>query len=163
MAGRTDDTPAPSAVEHELDGSRERLADLLDELDRRRHEILDMPAQLRKHMVPFAIGAGVLVAGVTAAITIAVHRKRERRRLTVKAHRLREAFGRMARHPDRVARERPSAFIKVITAAATTALSIVARRVVRATMERAAYARKNRQLVASSNGSGHPSLSAPRW
>ena len=71
--GVSGDEPAPVAIEREIGELREDLDQLVDELDRRRHDALDWRLQLRKHARPIAVGACVVLGG---AVLIAARRRR---------------------------------------------------------------------------------------
>lgn len=82
------DTSAPAeAVEADIARSRERLGALLDELNRRRHDLFDVRLQLRRHALSFALAAGAVVALAAAVIGTAVRRRRRRRRLVERVRR----------------------------------------------------------------------------
>src|SRR5688500_560634 len=116
--GLLDKTTPPGDVEAELDRTRRRLGELLDELGRRRHELGDVRLQLRRHAVSIALAAGGAAALIAVAIGAAVRRRRHRSGLRERAHRLRVALHRAVAHPERVAREKPAIWKKVLAAAA---------------------------------------------
>lgn len=60
-----------------IDATREELGTYLSELDRRRHEALDLKLQIRKHP-GVLIGAGVAVAGIVTGAVVMVARARKR-------------------------------------------------------------------------------------
>jgi hypothetical protein len=66
-----------SALEHEIESIRSELGDLVDELDRRRHEIVDVRLQARRH--PRAIALAVTAAGLIVAGHMALRRRRSQR------------------------------------------------------------------------------------
>jgi len=126
------DTEAPRAAAVQLGGEiavvRGELDTLLGELDRRRHEALDVPLQLRRH----ATGATVTVLAflLTAAggVWLTVWNRRRRARYTARAGRFRHALARMTEHPERVAAE-PTIPGKILTAAASAAVAALVKRV----------------------------------
>ncbi len=129
MAGElVTETVTPRVVEQELDVTRDRLGVLLDELSRRRHDLGDIGHQVRRHMVPVAVAAGVVGAAVALAIGLGVRHRRERKRLRTKAGHLRSALGRMVAHPERVARDKPNFGAKLLVAIASTAATVLIKR-----------------------------------
>src|SRR5262245_34849013 len=128
----------PSAVEAELERTRRRLGDLLDELDRRRHELKDVRLQMQRHAVSIMIAAGGAMALIAVAIGTTVRRRRRRNTLGERAHRLRVALRRAIAHPNRVAKEQPAIWKKVLAAAGSSAAGLVAKRAIRAATTRSA-------------------------
>jgi hypothetical protein len=61
-------TAEPRRIEREIEDLRAQLDELVDELDRRRHDAFDWRVQLRKHPRAAALGAGVLLAAVALAV-----------------------------------------------------------------------------------------------
>lgn len=121
-------------IEGEIDELRDELGVLVSELDRRRHEAMDVKLQIQRHAVPVAlIGLGALAA-VGALIAWRIHAKQERDRPMERARRLRIALERAAEHPDRVAAQDPTKVsqigAKVLTVAATTAAIAVTKKLV---------------------------------
>ena len=119
---------------------RDDLDVLLGELDRRRHEALDVPLQLRRH----ALGAGLTVLAFTLAaagsVGLTTWRRRRRKQLRARAGRLSQAIARMTEHPERVATE-PTIPAKIVTAA----VSAVAAALVKKLLERGVTALANGQ------------------
>jgi hypothetical protein len=122
---------SPRAVAEELGsevaGVREELDTLLSELDRRRHEALDVRLQLRRH----AVGAGVttiaLLATAAGSVWLTRWRRQRRARLTAKAGRFYHALSRMTEHPERVAAE-PTIVEKIAATAASAAVAYLAKK-----------------------------------
>jgi hypothetical protein len=118
----------PDRSEAQVERSRASLGGLLAELDRRRHQLTDMRRQLRQHPVAI-IGTLTATLGLIAAVTYrGLSTRAERRTFSGRAGRLRQALGRAIEHPERVARSEPSAGKKILVAAATSAVSVIARR-----------------------------------
>lgn len=114
-------------TEDDIDSLRRDLGRLVSELDRRRHELLDVRGQLRKHprvVIGAAAGAALLLGGLVA---VAVGNRRRHARPSVRAAEARRALARLLDHPDRVAAE-PSMGAKIATAAGVAAGAVVARR-----------------------------------
>ncbi len=93
-------------LEARADVARTSLFVTLEELDRRRHEALDVRHQLRAHLgaVLATTALGLVVATVAVAFVV-------RRAVSTRARRRSERWQmlqRAWRHPERVARERPS-------------------------------------------------------
>jgi hypothetical protein len=116
-------------VSGEIDTLRNELGGLVAELDRRRHEALDLGLQVRKHplLVAAVATAAALVLG--GALALVVHGRRERRRPSVRARETRRALARLFDHPNRVASE-PSVATKVGTAVAVALATALAKRLV---------------------------------
>jgi hypothetical protein len=135
---RSDHRSPRAAVEElggEVAGVREELDTLLSELDRRRHEALDVPLQLRRHAFGAGLTAMALVAAAAGSVWLAVWRRRRRARLSAKAGRFYHALSRMTEHPERVATE-PSIPKKIATAAANVAVAALVKKVLERTAVR---------------------------
>ncbi|MGZ6143270.1 MAG: hypothetical protein ACXWLM_08025 [Myxococcales bacterium] len=109
----------PRQIEREIDHLRVRLDRSLAELDRRRHELVDVRLQMKRHPRVF-VGAGVFVALVMGGVAFAVWRAHERDRPVAKVHRLRIAFGRAVEEPHKVARGDAPVWQKILAAVGTT-------------------------------------------
>ncbi len=120
---------AVGRVAGEIDTLRSELGGLVAELDRRRHEALDLGLQVRRHPVFVAAVTTAAALLLGAAIALAVRGRRQRRRPTVRARQARRALGRLFEHPNRVAAE-PSLAAKIGIAAAVAVASALARRLV---------------------------------
>ena len=116
-------------VAGEIDVLRTELGGLVAELDRRRHEALDLGLQVRRHPLFVAVVATAAAILLGGTIALAVRGRRERRRPTVKARQARRALGRLFDHPDRVAAE-PSFGAKLGAAVGIAVASVLARRLV---------------------------------
>ena len=96
-------------LEREIAASRERLSDVVAELDRRRHHLFSLGHHPLR-VAAIAAGAAAFASGVTFAI----YRRRKRRRaISRRARRLGQAFGRMAAHPERVASDAKSPVTRI--------------------------------------------------
>jgi hypothetical protein len=126
-----DGSPKPEEivgrVEGEIDMLRNELGGLVAELDRRRHEALDLGLQARRHPVLVASIATVAALLVGGAIALVVRTRHERRRPSVRAREARRALSRLFEHPDRVAAE-PSISNKVVTAVTVALATALAKR-----------------------------------
>jgi hypothetical protein len=114
-------------VHSEIDTLRSELGGLVAELDRRRHEALDLRLQVKRHPVLVAVVATTAALVVGGALAILVQGRRERRRPAVRARQARHAFARLMEHPDRVAAV-PSIGNKVATAVAVALVTGLAKR-----------------------------------
>ena len=125
-----DDAPrpeAPAELEHEVEEIREGMTDIVGELDRRRHEVVDWGWQLRKNAAPLVV-AGLGLAAIAAGVTtLSVRRKRRRNRPLAKARRFGEALSRMVAHPELVAQPRPSIARKALGAVVSEVAGSVAK------------------------------------
>jgi hypothetical protein len=88
-------------LEREADRVRARLLGTIGELDRRRHELLDLKLQIRRHAGDLLSILGGLLMGIgsTAAVLVLRERRRERR---MRQERFR-AVVRLWHHPERIA------------------------------------------------------------
>jgi hypothetical protein len=112
---------------------RTKLLHTVEQLDHRRHEVLDLRLQLRRHLRDLAIVGGILLVATSAGVALAVQRianaaQRRRRGRWILARDL-------WRHPDRAMRgERRSFLGQVLRSLAltvvTAAVTIPARRLV---------------------------------
>jgi hypothetical protein len=122
---------APRESARQLDGEiaqlREELANLIAELDRRRHEALDVKLQIRRHAFEVGLTGVALVAAASGAVVLGTWRARRRQRLMSRAGRLRQAVSRMVERPERVAVE-PTALRRILTAAATAATATLVKK-----------------------------------
>jgi hypothetical protein len=105
-------------IEREIDEVRRRLDKSLAELDRRRHDLMNVKLQVSKHpqAVLIAGGAAVLLLG---AVFLAARRSRPEPEPVRKLSRFRRAAARAAEHPERVARE-PPLWEKIAASVGTT-------------------------------------------
>jgi len=123
-------------ADDDVDSLRRELGRLVSELDRRRHELLDLRGQLRKHprvVIGAAAGAALLLGGLVA---LSVGNRRRRARPAVRAFEARRALVRLLDHPHRVAAE-PSMGVKIATAAGVAAGTVLARRLAERLVARA--------------------------
>jgi hypothetical protein len=114
-------------VSGEIDTLRQELGRLVAELDRRRHELLDVKLQVRKHPGLVIAAAGVAALLLGGMVGVAVRKRRQHARPTARARETRRALARLLDHPERVANE-PGLALKIATAAGVAAGSVVARR-----------------------------------
>ena len=105
MGKGTDSVAKSSAeLEDEIQTIRGEMTDIVGELDTRRHEMLDVRVQIRRHPVRFAVAAGIVAGIAIGAIALARWRRsRERRPLEQLSHLL-MALRRVVVHPEAVAR-----------------------------------------------------------
>src|SRR5437899_1202460 len=88
-------------LERKANVARARLLGVIDELDRRRHEILDLKLQLKKHASDVVSAAGGLLFGIGATVAVTLYRQSRYQR-RVRQERLR-ALVRLWRHPETIA------------------------------------------------------------
>jgi hypothetical protein len=118
------------ALQRDIERLRGDLANTVGELDRRRHAMFDVRAQLRLHLLPMILGTAALIGLVAGGIALAVRRHRREQQLPARLARLREALGRMVDKPKRVAND-PGVGRKIAAAAGGAAASLVAKRLVK--------------------------------
>src|SRR5437868_910120 len=118
---------APREIEREIEHLRTKLDRSLAELDKRRHELLDLKLQLKRHPGIF-IGAGGVVALMIGGVAFAIVRAHKREELPAKAHRFRIAVGRAVDKPQKVARGEAPWWEKVLASVGTTIAVAVAKK-----------------------------------
>jgi hypothetical protein len=111
----------------EIASIRDELDVLLAELDRRRHDLLDVRLQLRRHGKGTALTTLALAGVAAGAVWLTLGRRRRARRLTADAGRLPGAISGITEHPGRAAVVSTMAG-KVATAAASAAAASLVRR-----------------------------------
>jgi hypothetical protein len=119
----------PQQLETEITGLRDELGTLVAELDRRRHEALDIRLQLRRHAWAVAAAGTGVAATVAGLIWLVTRRAQRRNRLTAKASRLREGIARIVERPEGVATQ-PTMVGQLLMAAATAAAAMATRKAV---------------------------------
>jgi hypothetical protein len=117
------------ALQQDIDRLRGELANTVGELDRRRHDLLDVRAQLRRHPLPIALVAVALLAVAGGGIALGVMQRRRKQRLGARLERLQEALGRMVAKPNRVATDQ-GVGRKIVAAAGAAAASLTAKKLV---------------------------------
>jgi hypothetical protein len=119
-----------AALERQIVDIRGNLTVLVDELQRRRHEALDVRLQLRRHplvLTGVALGLGGLV---TLAVMALARRHRRRQTLGDRWRRLRRGLKHIVADPDAsTGHERP--WRRVLAAAGTAAAAQAGRRLAR--------------------------------
>jgi len=138
MSPRTNSHPrgaSPRESSRQIEGEiallREELGGLVAELDRRRHELMDIKLQARRHALGAALTGVGLLASAAGFVWLGAWRARRRRTVTARLGRLREAVSRMVERPERVATERgiPAKILATAaSAAAATAIKKVLER-----------------------------------
>ena len=121
--GHSSESPTfPRAAARQLDGEiaalREELGSLVGELDRRRHEALDVKLQARRHAGGLTVSGVALVAAASGLRWLTFRRHQP---MVSKAGKVGEALSRILHRPARVAAERGLAdrgLAKVISLAA---------------------------------------------
>jgi hypothetical protein len=133
------ESQAPRAAAEALGGEiavvRQELDTLLGELDRRRHEALDVPLQLRRHAFGVLLTVLALVITATGGVGLTLWRRRRTERLGARAGRLRHAISRMTEHPERVAAE-PTVPGKIAIAAANAAVAVLVKKLLESAAQR---------------------------
>jgi hypothetical protein len=144
--GNEDTSPRATArqLEAEIAVLREELSGLVGELDRRRHELLDVKLQVKRHAVGVALTGVALVSAASGLVWLGAWRAQRRARVLSRAGRLREAVSRIIDKPERVAAEATIPG-KIFTAAATAAVATL----VKKGLERAVNAALEKRRVRS--------------
>jgi len=130
---------SPQETVRQLNGEiamlREDLARLVAELDRRRHEALDVKLQVKRHALGVVLtGAAVLAAPL--GLGLATRRARPHRGLLAKARQVRDGLSRIVEEPERMAAQ-PTVLTTILTAAANAAGAIVIKKMLERSLERA--------------------------
>jgi hypothetical protein len=120
---------APEHVAGDIDRLRGELGRLVSELDRRRHEALDVRLQLRRHPLAAVLAASAAALVLGGLVALAVGRRRRRRSPMHRAREVRGALARLLDHPDRVAAE-TTLTDKILGAAGVVAATALTRRLV---------------------------------
>ena len=98
---------APRETARQLDADigrlRQELGGLVGELDRRRHELLDVRLQVRRHAVGATVAGFSLVAAAAGLVWLGVWHERRQQGLLARSGRLRQALSRAMDRPERVA------------------------------------------------------------
>ena len=129
MRNGSPSSPDVGRVAGEIDVLRNELGGLVSELDRRRHEALDLRLQVKRHPVLVATVATVAALVVGGAIALIVLDARRRRSPAHRAREVRDALSRLVDHPRRVAAE-PSMSNKIATAVGAAVATAIAKRLV---------------------------------
>jgi hypothetical protein len=138
-AERAADERTPRAIAERLGTEiavvRDELDSLVAELDRRRHNALDLRRQLERHAFGVALTTLALLATATGTVSFGIWRQRRWVRLPAQAGRLRHAIARMTEHPERVAAE-PTMAGKIVTAAASAAVAALVKKLLERAVQR---------------------------
>ncbi len=128
----------PRGLEHQVEDIRSNIDHIVDELDRRRHDLFDWRLQLRTHARTLGILAAVLAVTMAGTIAFSIWQSRRRARPLVKAKRWRSAVSHVIDHPEALVRRDASVGKKALTAAASAFSAGVAKRAAEQFMERRA-------------------------
>jgi hypothetical protein len=115
-------------LEREVDRIRGNIADLIRELNHRRHEALDLRLQFREHAGRMLLVGAVVVATIAGGIALVLSRLRRRRSIRLRVGQLRGALRRIAKHPERLAETGPSVSRKVAAAGGSAIASVLGKR-----------------------------------
>jgi len=122
------------AIEREIEGIRQKLDDLVDEFDHRRHQ-LNPVVLLRHHPLVVAAAGGMLLGAIAGSV--ALFRLRQRKAESInyswgaRGRRLGEAMGRLAGRPEAAVPKAPSIGKRLLAAGASVAAAVVVRRLAR--------------------------------
>jgi hypothetical protein len=115
-------------LEHEVEAIRGNLTRIAGELDRRRQRLFDWRLQLRTRARPITIAAASVVLLGGGLFVMGLLRRRRAFRAMALVRQWRSALARVARHPELVARPRPSISRNVANAAATSLVGAASRK-----------------------------------
>jgi hypothetical protein len=119
---------SPRDAARQLDGEisrlREELGELVGELDRRRHEALDVRLQVKRHALAATVTGLSVVAAAAGLVWLGAWRERRQQTLMARSGRLRAALSRAIDRPDRVAAQPtiPERIVGGVLTAAAAAL-----------------------------------------
>ena len=130
-------------LDGEIAALREELAGLVAELDRRRHELLDVKLQARRHAFGMAVTSVALLATASGFVWLGAWNSRRRRTTLSRVGRLREAISRVIDRPERVAAE-PGVPARILTAAANAAVATFIKRILERGLQRALHRNEER-------------------
>lgn len=123
---------AMQQAEHSADRIRDELLRTLEELDRRREDVLDVKRQAKEHW-PLLAGIGATLVGMVVA-KAALSRALAPGVHAYKQHKRRDALARAWEHPERIAPPRHSPILawapKLVTAAGAAVAFALTRRLV---------------------------------
>lgn len=138
---------------------REELAGLVAELDRRRHEALDVKLQVKRHGVEMALTAATLVAAAAGLVWLGAWRSRRREDLLSRTTKLRRAFSRVMGRPEPAAGD-PSLAGRILTATASGAVVALVKKLLEGGLDFALNRKRGRprgllrSLAGRGNGAG---------
>jgi hypothetical protein len=145
--GKSSPGASPQESTRQLDGEiaalREELAGLVAELDRRRHELVDVKLQIRRHALGLTLTGVALLATASGFVWLGAWHARRRRTVLSRFGRLREAVSRVIDRPERVAAE-PGVPARVLTAAANAAVATAIKKVLERGIQRARHRNEER-------------------
>ncbi|MBS2027458.1 MAG: hypothetical protein JST54_06080 [Deltaproteobacteria bacterium] len=121
-------------LQDEIAALRTELGGAVEELDRRRKQLMDLPTQLKQHALPVAIAATVGVLALAGLAAFAIAQRREQQRPRAKIRRARKAARRAIDHPERVAGGEPSLPVRLVLSVLTAAAGAAARKIVERTL-----------------------------
>ena len=130
-------------LDGEIAALREELAGLVAELDRRRHELLDVKLQAKRHAVGIALTGVGLLAAASGFVWLGAWHSRRRRTPLSRVGRLREAISRVIDRPERVAAE-PGVPARILTAAANAAVATAIKKILERGLHRALHRNEER-------------------
>ena len=114
-------------LEREIAASRERLGDMVAELDRRRHHLLSV----REHPLGIAAVAGAAALLAAGATFLLIRRRARMTGMRKRARGLSDAFTRMVAHPERVAPNAKSPYSRIAVAVVPILVKKIADGIVR--------------------------------
>jgi hypothetical protein len=112
----------PVEIEQEIEDLRTELTALVREIDRRRHDALDIRLQLRRNGPTILVALGAVALVIVGASTLASYRRRRRDSVQMRAANLLRAFTILSREdPDRLLHRSPDARSAALAALAKVA------------------------------------------
>jgi hypothetical protein len=112
----------------DISSIRSRLSGLISELDRRRHDAVDVKLQVRRHPISFVLVAVAAVGVVGGLVAWRLVARRHRNRLVTRLRGLRSVLGRVVRDPERMAQRTPRLGTRLLHAGGEATAGIVAKR-----------------------------------
>jgi hypothetical protein len=122
------DRAGTDGLYEDISAIQNRLGGLIGELDRRRHDVMDVKTQARRHLLSFVLVGVAAVGAVAGLIAWRVSEGRRRGRFVARVRGLRAVLGRVVRDPERMAQRQPRIATRLLVASGEATAGLVAKR-----------------------------------
>jgi len=112
-------------LERNIDEMRDHLSELLNELNRRRRDAMNIRLQMQRRPVAVVLTAVAVVGAIAGIVALAITRWHHRRSLLGRADRMRLALRRIAAHPELLAEPEATVSHKIAAAGGTALASVL--------------------------------------
>jgi hypothetical protein len=162
--GLSAEAPRESALQLDADIGRLRqeLGGLVGELDRRRHELLDVRLQVKRHAVAATVTGASLVAVAAGLVWLGIWHQRRQQGAMSRGGRLREALSRAIDRPERVASQ-PTIAERIVGGVLTAAAAAVVKKVLERALRAALEQRRGTAMATPPAGALPSAASAVHW